>query len=98
MPFKKGQSGNPRGKPLGTKNRATLLKEERRAIFDYQVSQNWEQTIAKLRPEYIADQYLGKAPEEVNVNAKVVTSTLPQEVIEQAKKLLKDKLSNGETR
>ena len=65
MTFIKGQSGNPAGKPKGIKNRETLLKEERRAIFDAKVSQKWEEIIDELSPHYVADQFIGKAPETV---------------------------------
>jgi len=63
MPFPKGNKLG--GRPLGSKNRTTLLQDERRAIFESQVSQKWEEIIDKLRPEYVADQYLGKAPDKV---------------------------------
>lgn len=72
MPFQKGNNANPRGRPIGSKNRETLLREERRAIFDEEVSQKWERIIKKLKPEYIADQFLGKAPDEVNVGGALI--------------------------
>lgn len=81
MPFVKGQSGNPAGKPKGIKNRETLLREERRAIFDKRVSQKWEETIDKLPPIYIADQFLGKAPEKIEHSGEIKTTTLPIEAI-----------------
>lgn len=67
MPFKKGQSGNPNGRPEGAKGKLTLAKEERRAIFDEEVSQIWRDTVKKLRPEYIADQFIGKPAETVKI-------------------------------
>src|SRR5208282_4790315 len=46
--FKKGQSGNPRGKPRGTKNSATLLKQA--LLASVLVKQNGHQTkTTKLR-------------------------------------------------
>ena len=53
------------GRKKGAKNRKTLLQEERRAMFDNKISQKWEKIIDELRPEYIADQYLGKAPDVI---------------------------------
>lgn len=70
MPFVKGQSGNPAGKPKGAKNRETLLREERRAIFENRISQRWEEIIDELPVTYIADQYLGKAPDKLDVTSK----------------------------
>lgn len=71
--FVKGKSGNPAGKPVGIKNADTLTKEARRVIFENEVSQIWIETIKKLRPEYIADQFIGKASDklEVEVNLKL---------------------------
>jgi len=60
MTFVKGHKGF---KPKGTKHKETLLKEERRAIFEARISEKWEEVIDQLRPEYVADQYLGKAPD-----------------------------------
>lgn len=62
MTFVKGHKGF---KKPGTKNKTTLLKEERRAIFDQIVSETWIQTIKKLRPEYVADQFIGKPIETI---------------------------------
>lgn len=62
MPFTKGHPGF---KKKGTKHRETLMREERRAIFENQISQKWEDIINQLPPTYIADQYLGKAPDKI---------------------------------
>lgn len=59
------------GREKGTKNKETLLKEERRVVFDKRISQKWEKTIDKLKPEYIADQFMGKAVERFEVETKV---------------------------
>lgn len=57
-------------KKPGTKNKKTLLAEERRAIFDSEVTQIFLDTIKKARPEYILDQYLGKATEKIDLGIK----------------------------
>jgi hypothetical protein len=57
------QKGHPGYKKKGTKHKVTLLKEERRALFDAKVSEKWERTIDELRPEYVADQFMGKPVE-----------------------------------
>lgn len=60
--------GHPGYKPKGAKSKTTLLKEERRAIFDAKVSQKWEETIDKLKPEYVADQFMGATPQELKIS------------------------------
>ena len=70
MPFKPGVSGNPAGKPKGIKNRETLLKQERRAIFDKRISDKWEATIDALPPTYVADQFMGKAEDRLDVTTQ----------------------------
>src|SRR3990167_3781202 len=72
MVWQKGQSGNEAGKKAGTKNKVTLLKEERRAVFDQEISKKWVETINQLKPEYVADQFMGKAPDELIVRAPVL--------------------------
>jgi hypothetical protein len=96
MPFVKGQIANPEGRPVGAKNRDTLLKEERRAIFEKEVSKAWEKTIAKLRPEYVADQFMGKAPEEVKISGELNNNSFTAEEIALIKSGVKKKLANDE--
>lgn len=66
----KFQKGHPGYKPKGAKSRATLEKEARRMMFDERISQKWESTIDKLKPEYVADQFMGKAPDKADVTVK----------------------------
>lgn len=89
MPFKKGVVTNPNGRPVGSKNRITLLKEERRAIFDNMVSQDWENTITQLRPEYKADQFMGKAPDIIKQTTEV---TVEDKRLQQEAEAFGDKL------
>jgi len=63
----KGHKWYGGGMPKGKKIRDTLKREERRAVFDEKISQKWEETIDKLKPEYVADQFMGKPQENVNV-------------------------------
>lgn len=53
------------GRPKGSLNKGTLAKEERRAIFEEEATEMWRDTIRKLPPTYVADQFMGKAPEKV---------------------------------
>ncbi len=64
------------------KGMKTLEKEERRAIFDKVISEKWEQTIKVLKPEYVADQFMGKAPEILEVAPEL------KKLIEKANKIL----------
>lgn len=65
MVFKPGTSGNLNGRPKGAKNKTTLDKEQRRALFEELVSEKWEEIIKKLPPTYVADQFIGKAKDTV---------------------------------
>jgi hypothetical protein len=92
MVFVKGKSGNPKGKPIGIKNKETLLMEERRAIFDKEASQMWLETIKKLKPEYLADQFMGKAPDKIEHSGEIKTSTpIPKEALDIIESDLKSK-------
>lgn len=66
MPFQKGHRLSKDSLRKRGKGRKTLLQEERRAIFDAKISQKWEEVIGELPATYIADQYLGKAPDKIN--------------------------------
>ncbi len=91
------QKGNKLGgRKLGSKNRATLLKEERRAIFEAQISQRWEEIIDQLPPTYVADQYLGKAPDKVEHGGEIKISAIPPEAIAIIEQDLKKKKINEE--
>lgn len=94
MPFVKGQRANPNGRPKGSKNRATLLKEERRAIFENIISQDWEERIKRLPDTYVADQYLGKAPEKIEHSGEIKTNTLSAEAIAIAEEELKKRITD----
>ena len=94
MPFVNGKSGNPAGKPKGIKNSETLLKEERRRIFEEEASKVWIDTIKKLPPTYVADQFMGKAPDEfkgdLNINS-TNTDELEKLALELSQKLKEKK-------
>jgi len=63
MPFT--SENNPStGRKKGAKNKATLKQEERRAIFDEHISQKFLKVVDKARPEYVLDQFIGKAVEK----------------------------------
>ena len=62
MPF---QPGHPGYKKRGSKNKSTLDKEMRRAVFDEEVSKQFIELIRKAKPEYKLDQFLGKAKDTV---------------------------------
>ena len=76
------KKGHPGYKKKGSKNKTTLLKEERRVIFDAKISQKWEEVIDKLKPEYVADQFLGKAPEILEIAPEL------KKLLEKANKIL----------
>lgn len=72
MTFQKGHK-LATGRPKGSKNLTTIAQEERRAIFEAEVSQVFVEKIHEARPEYILDQFIGKTPDlhvNLNVDAK----------------------------
>ena len=66
MAFTKGNKLG-KGRPKGSPNKTTILKEERRAIFDEQMSEMFLDKIKEARPEYLLDQFLGKADDNINI-------------------------------
>ena len=97
MPFTKGKVGNPNGRPVGAKGKLTILKEERRAIFDDEVAQMFREKIREARPEYLLDQFMGKAPDKLDITTKDNAIGLPMtdELIELARQELKKRKLNG---
>ena len=63
MPF---EPGHPGYKKPGTKNKTTLDKEQRRILFEELVSDKFEKLVEKAKPEYLLDQFIGKAKETVD--------------------------------
>lgn len=55
----------------GQKQHKTLLKEERRAMFDAEISKVFFQRIKDAKAEYVLDQFIGKAPDESKVVVEV---------------------------
>ena len=53
------------GRPKGSKNKTTLDKEQRRILFEELVSDKFEQLVGKAKPEYLLDQFMGKAKDIV---------------------------------
>ena len=87
MPFVKG---HPNFKLKGTKHGATLLKEERRAMFEVEAQKIFIKSIHNARPEYILDQYLGKAPDKVEIKTEKPTEEI-MELANQAAEILRKK-------
>ena len=81
MVFVKGNTLG-KGRPKGSPNKTTLLKEERRAIFDQRVSERFIETIDGARPEYLLDQFLGKAPDTLKHEGTLTIVDMASEIIE----------------
>ena len=78
------QKGNP-GKQKGTLNKETLTKIERRAYFEKRAAEKFDKWIDECRPEYGLDQFIGKANDIIDFNAKIETIADPE-----ARKIMKD--------
>ena len=92
MAFPKGNKLG--GRKKGSKNQETLAKEERRLIFDQRISEIWEDTIRKLPATYVADQFMGKAPDKVEHSGEIKTGeVIAPELLEIAKAELKKRLT-----
>ena len=59
------------GRKFGAKNKKTLATEERRAIFDAEVSKMFVKKIKQARPEYLLDQFIGKAVEKHEIGGEI---------------------------
>ena len=64
----------------GQKQLKTLLKEERRAMFDARISAKWEKVIDNLKPEYVADQFIGKAIQPIEHSGSLTISQVLDEL------------------
>lgn len=96
MVWPKGKSGNPAGRPVGSRNKETIRREERQAIFDHEVSQRFEKLIAQAKPEYQLDRFMGKMAEKVEVQGTILNASISLEAIRQAEEVIKAKLVSGE--
>ena len=73
----------------------TIAKERRQEIFDEIVSQEFEKLIAEARPEYKLDRFMGKVPDEVNVNTKMIKVQLSADLTKSLEEEMKSKLLDG---
>ena len=64
------------GRPKGSKNKETLAREERKAIFDAHISQKFLKLVDKARPEYVLDQFLGKAKETLEISGELTSKVI----------------------
>ena len=76
--------GHPGYKPKGAKAKTTILREERRAIFDAEMSRMYLEKIQEAKAEYLLDQFLGKVPDVIDVNAKFIVQ-VSQDVVDKYK-------------
>ena len=63
MTFQPGN--NLGGRTKGAKNKVTLDKEKRRVLFDELVSDRFKSLVHQAKPEYLLDQFMGKATDKV---------------------------------
>lgn len=63
------------------KRKSTIAKEKRRELFDEIISQEFPKIVSEARAEYKLDQFIGKAPDTINVNAKLTIVEMAQEIV-----------------
>ena len=93
MPFQRGHKLS-HGRHFGSKNKSTLEKEDRRKKFDEMITQKWEEIINELKPEYVADQFMGKAPELIDAKVEY----RPFDELPENNSIRKDKESQTENK
>jgi hypothetical protein len=78
--FKSGQSGNPRGRPRGTKNLATDLQEELSSKIIVREG-NQERTVSKQRAliKSLSSKALSGDIRAINTLVRMIERTLPDE-------------------
>ena len=64
------------------KRKITIEKEKRRAIFDEIVSKEFEELVGDAKAEYKIDQFMGKAPDVIEIDPKLL------ELLDKANKIL----------
>ena len=69
MPFKKGQSGNPAGRKVGSKNKITLVKEQLIEILRERMNEFKDDK--KLSTTDLFRGAVSLMPKEHNIDAKV---------------------------
>ena len=72
------------GRQIGSLNKETLTKLERRAHFEKRAQEKFDEWIDKVRPEYGLDQFLGKPKEIIEITEKKQPS---EKIKELARKL-----------